>query len=187
MSRSSRFSSRLYGDLKKAKDLDEMVVSDENEHGFVGNQGIHYQTIKGINNNKSKIEETKARIENIDNELEILRERRSEINSDIKYNLKKPNNEKYIMDKNNELFYYQSRIKILNNELNQLLLLDRYFNNYEGNGGIKRKVNKRKVIPVKPIVRKAAKPTKRLTKPTKPTARKATKPVARKPTIVRRK
>ncbi len=46
--------------------------------------------------------------------------------------------------------------------------------------GIKRKIVKRKVIPVKPTVSKPAKPT--VSKPAKPTARKPTKPTARKPT-----
>jgi len=129
------------------------------------------------------MDDSEIQIEDIEEALRILRAKRKIIIND---------NSKTV-----ELKEINDKIRELNIQYNHFIDLDAQknpskYNMYDGgNGGIKRKVVKRKVIPtkasrpVKPTARKPTKPTTR--KPTKPTARKPTKPTARKPTIVRRK
>jgi hypothetical protein len=137
------------------------------------------------------MDDNEIQMHDIDEALRILNDRKKIIRND---------NSKTV-----ELKGINDQIRDLNIQLNHYIDLDAKknpskYNMYDGgNGGIKRKVVKRKVIPtkasrpVKPTARKPTKPTTRkptkptTRKPTKPTARKPTKPIARKPTIVRRK
>jgi TolA-binding protein len=108
---------------------------------------------------------------------------------------------------NEDIIYLNGKLNEINKELNiaqeqydeAKTEYVEYLQKVQKGSGIKRKIVKRKVIPVKPTVSKPAKPTARKptkptahkpAKPTKPTTRKPvkpTKPTTRKPTIVRRK
>jgi hypothetical protein len=174
---------------KVSKRLTDARFTDKslnNNFNFTKEEAIEYQKTREIMSNRKDMN---IQIKDIEHAMMLLRARRDNIKND-------PSKTKELQDiksKMDELNIQYTELNSLNGPGNPAYAI------YDGRGGIKRKVVKRKVIsiqsakasrPVKPTTRKPIKPTKPTTrKPAKPTKRpvKPTKPVARKPTIVRRK